>query len=354
MGDIIEAKPEVGEAARSERGLRIAVRVALLGVAVAIGATFLTWISNKYRSGQAYSGWDLVTSSPDRAISTDPQWTVSATWADRSPQLVFTALPVITVCGVAILGAVGVWIGTWRRVRTLTVVSGWVVLFSGVVLVLLCFKNLDVWGDSIFSTDLGIWLVLAGAVMVVAGGWLAAGNAKSALGASTSVGGVESSHREQGSPRRGWPSRIGLWGGAIAGVVGIVLIVVGTLAFVSASEDNASVDRARSQRQTLHVEEQRAIRASSGVLRSVTALTAAAAVLESTGPVITAADNAVFTPLTQAAALASAGDANGARSSFAAQADAIAALKTQWATARQALPDAKKSLADVQAKRGKP
>jgi hypothetical protein len=123
MGDITEAQPGVGKIERSARRLWIGVGGALLGVAAAVLSTFLTWIDGKHTSESA-SLWDLVGTWPrvgspqyqDRLyyghLDEGPHWTLTDVWGDYSGRrTIFTALPVIAVCCVAMVGVVGICIG---------------------------------------------------------------------------------------------------------------------------------------------------------------------------------------------------------------------------------------------------
>src|SRR5690242_6146511 len=60
--------------------------------------------------------------------------------------------------------------------------------------------------------------------------------------------------------RRRWRDpRVALFGGALAAVVGVVLLVIGVLGFVSSSNDHSSADQAKAERHRLQVAERQAV-----------------------------------------------------------------------------------------------
>jgi hypothetical protein len=150
----------------------------------------------------------------------------------------------------------------------------------------------------------------------------------------------------------GWRARIGLWGGAVAVLLGVVLVVIGLIGFASASGDNASSDRAQARRHTLNVEQRHVDDARSSVLRTANQLAMDVQSVDRAAGDVESTMNGVVVAFNQAVDLANAGNPDGARAAFGTQADPIAGLDAKSMQAQATLAEAQQRLAELQANQG--
>jgi hypothetical protein len=160
----------------------------LFGVATAVLASFLTWIHGE-NTPESASGWDLVRTWPRVGnpayqdlrrygrLDEGPHWTLSGTWGDLTGRrTIFTALPVIAACCLAMVGVVGVYIGAkYRYSRKLMLASGGTILVSGAMLAIVWLANFRAWWwntASYYEMGPGMRWLLVSAVMMMTGGFL--------------------------------------------------------------------------------------------------------------------------------------------------------------------------------------
>jgi hypothetical protein len=143
--------------------------------------------------------------------------------------------------------------------------------------------------------------------------------------------------------------RLRTWVGPVAGGVGIVLIVVGGLGFLSASGDHSSRDTAIGKRRALRAAEVRADAAQQRIQQASDALGTQIDTEAKAANDLTNAQNAILGAFDAAVNQADNGDTAGAQAAFQAQAGAVAGLDGKVAAERQALGQAQRRLRDLQA-----
>lgn len=140
-----------------------------------------------------------------------------------------------------------------------------------------------------------------------------------------------------------------LWGGVIAGIAGLVLVVLGVLAFSSASSDDdtrSSVDR---ERRALFAEQNDAVGNSSKIRRAGRALSDDVTAVLSASSDLAAAEEEFTTAMNAATDLYNNGNISGARAAYEAQGAAVVKLMQQLADVQQKLAAAHQRLATVDA-----
>ncbi len=153
-----------------------------------------------------------------------------------------------------------------------------------------------------------------------------------------------------GWPRAGFRRRIARWGPAFAAPLGIVLLLLGILAFASASNDNGSADSARARTRELSVQKEQADSRRSDIVQSAGGLATEVGSLVDLSNTLTAAHNTLTAAFNSAVGLANSGDTNGAQAAFAAQAAALGDLDSKLTTVQQAVVRAQQRVADLQTK----
>jgi hypothetical protein len=152
-----------------------------------------------------------------------------------------------------------------------------------------------------------------------------------------------------GVDQRRTASRIRRWIGPVAGIVGIALLIVGGLGFLSASSDHSSRDRADSQRHALLTAQLRADAARTRIQNASDALAKQLDTEVSAGNDLTGAGNAIVDTFDAAVDRANNGDTGGAQAAFQGQAGTVAALAPKVTAERQALGQVQARLRELQA-----
>ena len=129
--------------------------------------------------------------------------------------------------------------------------------------------------------------------------------------------------------------------GAIGGVAGLALVVVGALGYFSASDDDAATDIARRERRQLEADEQRAAAQRAALLDEARKLDDEVTALRRSSVQLGEAEDAVSAALNAAVDLANAGNTSAARAAYDAQVGAIEDLNAKLASARDALARAR-------------
>ncbi len=125
--------------------------------------------------------------------------------------------------------------------------------------------------------------------------------------------------------------------GIAAGLIGVALLVLGTLGFARASDRHDAASRADTQRRSSQAVERRAVDARSAITQALTALRDNVLNVTKASDDLRKAQNALTDAFNHAIDLANGGDTGGAQAAFAAQSAAIAALDAKLAAAQQAL-----------------
>ena len=146
--------------------------------------------------------------------------------------------------------------------------------------------------------------------------------------------------------KRGRPFALVL--GAIGGVAGLALIVVGAIGYSSASDDDAATDKARRERGELRAEGQRAGAEREALLDEARKLDDEVVVLNVSSIQLGEAEDAVSAALNAAVELANAGNIGAAQTAYEAQAEAIADLNAKLTAVRDALARARLQLAALE------
>jgi hypothetical protein len=149
------------------------------------------------------------------------------------------------------------------------------------------------------------------------------------------------------------PSRFRRWVGPGAGGIGIVLIIVGGLGFLSASNDHSSRDTAISKRRALLAAEVRADAARTRIQDASQALSARIGAESMAADDLTTASNAIVGAFDAAVNQGNNGDTAGAQAAFQAQGGAVAGLDAKVAAERQALGLAQQRLRELAAEQGR-
>jgi hypothetical protein len=158
---------------RSRRHLLIVASCLVVpGIILAVASTFMPWLQNVFGSHQTFNGWDLVATNvwvPGQK-NVGVHWLVTQSWADEPSKTAFTALSVVTVCLVALIGLVVIAAMRNRgSSRWLTIVS-WTPLLAGCALCVFALGNLDAWNGTNWRSKAGVsWLLVAGLLVVIGG-----------------------------------------------------------------------------------------------------------------------------------------------------------------------------------------
>jgi hypothetical protein len=143
--------------------------------------------------------------------------------------------------------------------------------------------------------------------------------------------------------------RLRRWVGPVAGGIGIVLLVIGGLGFLSASNDHSSRDTADSRRHALRAVQVRADAARQRIQQASDVLGTQIDTEAKAANDLTDAQNAINGAFDAAVNQGNNGDTGGAQAAFQAQTGAVAGLDGKVATERQALGQAQQRLRDLQA-----
>jgi cell division protein ZapA (FtsZ GTPase activity inhibitor) len=149
-----------------------------------------------------------------------------------------------------------------------------------------------------------------------------------------------------GSSRR---SAVLQWGGVAAGVVGIALIVIGVLAFSSASSDDDATDAANRDRRELRAEELSAAAGGSDVIEAGEALGAEIDDLSEASRDLGLTQNGFVDAMNAATDLFSSGNESAARAGYEAQASAVAEMEQELAEVQAELAAARERLTEIEA-----
>jgi hypothetical protein len=150
----------------------------------------------------------------------------------------------------------------------------------------------------------------------------------------------------------GWRTRLGWWGGTVAALLGVALMVVGLIGFASAGGNSASASRAQARRHTLNVHQRQLDDARSSILRAANQLAMDVQSVDRAAGDVESTINGVVVAFNEAVDLANAGNLDGARAAFGTQADPVAGLDAKSMQALATLADAQQRLAELQAKQG--
>jgi hypothetical protein len=154
---------------------RAAIGLVVVGVLVAIAATFLPWLED-HATPKSISGWDLVSYGvlhPGAASDTGPHWVFRSSWCEYPTSTVVTALPVVAVSVMIAAVLCLVTIALRRGWRRIAIWSAAVTVLGGVSLVMLWLRNFASFVNNCLGLGLGTWFELGAGLLVVIGGSLA-------------------------------------------------------------------------------------------------------------------------------------------------------------------------------------